>query len=89
MSRDEPSCERLARSSGPGDPGCDEVQRAPVLAEVWTFLDGESTGETYAVLGQHLRACSSCLHQFALEGRMKNLIATRRGADIPPGRSRW
>jgi mycothiol system anti-sigma-R factor len=72
----------------PGDPGHEVLECATVMAEVWTFLDGECTDATRAKLCQHLETCSSCLHQYALEGRIKNLIAAKCGGERPSIRLR-
>jgi mycothiol system anti-sigma-R factor len=73
---------------GVGDSADDAVECASVLAEVWTFLDGECTDETLARLCRHLEVCESCLHHYALEGRIKKLIATKCGGDKAPERFR-
>jgi mycothiol system anti-sigma-R factor len=89
VSRDEHSQQRSEWRNGPGDPGYRLLQCATVLAEVWTFLDGECTDETRAMLCRHLETCSSCLHQYSLQGRIKNLIANRCGGDTAARRLRW
>jgi mycothiol system anti-sigma-R factor len=88
VSRDERSDKGSGRSSGRGDRGFHDVECATVIAEAWTFLDGECTDETRARVCQHLEACSSCLRHYALEGRLKNLIATKCGGDTAPKRPR-
>ena len=60
-----------------------------MIAEAWTFLDGECTDETRARVCQHLEACSRCLHHYVLEGRIKNLIATKCGGNTAPEWLRW
>jgi hypothetical protein len=45
------------------------VECVTVLVDVWTFLDGE---------------CATCLRHYAVEGRIKNLIATKCGGDKAP-----
>jgi mycothiol system anti-sigma-R factor len=89
MSRDGHSHEGAEPSSGQGDPGFHDVECATVIGEAWTFLDGECTDETRARVCQHLEACSRCLRHFALEGRIKNLIATKCGTDKVPEWLRW
>lgn len=84
VNRDERSRGWSERGSGP-----DEVECATVMAAVWIFLDGECPDETHARLCQHLETCSSCLHQYVLQGRIKNLIATRCGGDTMARRVRW
>jgi mycothiol system anti-sigma-R factor len=74
---------------GPGDPGYEAVECAAVIDKTWTFLDGECTDETRARVCQHLEACSRCLRHYALEGRIKNLIATKCGGDNVPEWFRW
>jgi mycothiol system anti-sigma-R factor len=77
------------RCSDPADSGDDAVECATVIAEAWTFLDGECSDENRARVCQHLEACSRCLRHFALEGRIKNLIATKCGGGTAPERLRW
>ena len=68
----------------------DQVECASAIAEVWTFLDGECTDETLARLCEHLRACPGCLRHYALEGRIKKVIATKCGGEKAPERlRRW
>ena len=59
-----------------------------MIATAWTFLDGECTDDTRAWVSQHLGACEGCLSHYALEGRIKNLIATRCKGDAAPERLR-
>lgn len=74
---------------GPAHSGGDAVDCTTVMAEVWTFLDGECGDKVYARVCQHLHACPSCLDNYALDARFKNLIATKCGGDIAPQRRRW
>ena len=83
MGRDERSHER-----GPTDSVNEAVECATVIAKAWTFLDGECTDGTCAWVCQHLQACEGCLSHYALEGRIKNLIATTCGGDTAPERLR-
>jgi anti-sigma factor (TIGR02949 family) len=76
------------RTSGPGDSGCGKLVCASVTSQVWPFLDGECTPEAYSWLCRHLATCENCLDHYALEARIKNLIATRCGGDEAP-RWRW
>jgi anti-sigma factor (TIGR02949 family) len=66
-----------------------DLQCQTVVAQAWTFLDGECTADTYTSLCEHLTACESCLDHYALEGRMKNLIASKCGGDEAPEWLRW
>jgi mycothiol system anti-sigma-R factor len=59
------------------------------MGEVWTFLDGECTDDSRNTLCHHLEAYSSCLAHYALEGRIKNLIANGCGGDTADRRLRW
>lgn len=67
------------------------VECMTVLAEAGTFLDGESNDEVRTRVCEHLAACENCLRHYTLEGRFKNLIATKCGSDEAPGgrKSRW
>lgn len=48
-----------------------------VLAELYTFLDGELTAEARARVEQHLRDCSPCLEAFDFEAEIRKVIASR------------
>jgi mycothiol system anti-sigma-R factor len=61
-----------------------ELDCASVMGEVWSFLDEECTDETYAKLCRHLATCQTCMDQYALQGRVKKLIATKCGGDHAP-----
>jgi mycothiol system anti-sigma-R factor len=86
VSHDEHSNEEPESNCGPSDSRYDELKCAAVIAEVWTFLDGECTPETHQRLCKHLKACSSCRSYYQLEARIKCLIATKCGGDKAPKR---
>ena len=88
LSREERSHEGSEPSSDPASSANEAVECATVIAEAWTFLDGECTDDTRAWVCQHLQACEGCLSHYALEGRIKNLIATTCGGDTAPERLR-
>lgn len=67
----------------------DRVECAVVVGLTWIFLDGECTPATYARLCRHLAGCRDCLDHYALEGRVKNLIATKGGGEKAPKRFKW
>ena len=60
------------------------VERAAVIAEVWTLLDGECTEDTRAKLRQHLDDCPTCLRYYGVEERIKALIATKCSGEKAP-----
>lgn len=64
--------------------GADTCTR--VTGQTWTFLDGECSAAVHARVCRHLEECQSCLDHYALEGRIKHLIATRCGGDVAPER---
>jgi anti-sigma factor (TIGR02949 family) len=76
---------------GPADSAAGEESRAnvecaAVIAEVWMLLDGECTPETRQKLRKHLEECPGCLRRYGLEGRIKELIASKcRGEKAPEG----
>lgn len=67
----------------------DTVECAVAVGLTWTFLDGECTPAMYARLCRHLEGCRGCLDHYALEGRVKNLIATKGGGEKAPKRINW
>ncbi len=67
----------------------DTVECAVVVGLTWTFLDGECAPAMYARLCRHLAGCQGCLDHYALEGRVKNLIATKGGGEKAPKRITW
>jgi mycothiol system anti-sigma-R factor len=67
---------------GPVDPAHPEC--ASVIAEVWTLLDGECTIETRDKLRHHLEECPTCLHQYGVEERVKNMISSKCGGERAP-----
>jgi len=88
LSREERSHEGSEESSDPAGSANEAVECATVIATAWTFLDGECTDDTRAWVSQHLGACEGCLSQYALEARIKNLIATTCKGDAAPERLR-
>jgi mycothiol system anti-sigma-R factor len=84
VSHDEQPGGRDESGCGPDDSGYDVLECAKVMAEVRTFLDGECTDETRVRVCNHLEACENCLRYYTLEGRIKNLIATKCGGDMAP-----
>ncbi|CAN5496424.1 mycothiol system anti-sigma-R factor [soil metagenome] len=67
---------------GPVDPAHPEC--AAVIAEVWTLLDGECTGDTREKLQQHLDECPTCLRHYGVEERIKALVATKCSGERAP-----
>jgi mycothiol system anti-sigma-R factor len=65
-----------------------EIECAAVVADAWTFLDGECAYENYSRLCQHLETCEGCVSYYTLQGRIKNLIATKCRGDTAPDRLR-
>jgi anti-sigma factor (TIGR02949 family) len=89
VSREERSHEGDEQSGDPAGSGNQVVECATVIAQVWRFLDGECTDDTRAWVCEHLQGCEGCLRYYALEGRIKNLIATKCGGDTAPERLKW
>jgi mycothiol system anti-sigma-R factor len=59
-------------------------ERAEVLAEVWTLLDGECSPETRDKLRKHLEDCPPCFQVYGLEERIKGLISTKCSGERAP-----
>lgn len=89
VSREERSHDGSEQSSDSAGSGNEAVECATVIAKAWTFLDGECDDDTRAWVCQHLGACEGCLSQYALERRIKNLIATTCGGGTAPERLKW
>jgi mycothiol system anti-sigma-R factor len=87
------SGEQFGDASEPdgGQPDAEDAETVCtfVIAEVWTFLDGECCEETCAELLRHLQTCRGCRRRYALEARIKRLIATKCGGDKAPAWLRW
>lgn len=65
-----------------GDPH--ETDCREVLAEVYFYLDLESTDERRDLIRHHLDECSPCLREFGIEQEVKALVARCCGGDIAP-----
>jgi len=63
----------------PHDTDCREV-----LAEVYFYLDLESTDERRDLIRHHLDECSPCLREYGIEQEVKALVARCCGGDIAP-----
>jgi mycothiol system anti-sigma-R factor len=63
----------------PHDTDCREV-----LAEVYFYLDLESTDERRDLIRHHLDECSPCLREYGIEQEVKALVARCCGGDLAP-----
>lgn len=63
----------------PHDTDCREV-----LAEVYFYLDLESTDERRDLIRTHLDECSPCLREFGIEQEVKALVARCCGGETAP-----
>lgn len=68
------------------NPKSDAGTCTKVKGQTWIFLDGECSAAVYARVCRHLEQCPNCLEHYALEGRIKHLIATKCGGDVAPER---
>ncbi|MGA8116530.1 MAG: mycothiol system anti-sigma-R factor [Actinocatenispora sp.] len=66
-----------------GDPH--ETDCRDVLAEVYLYLDLESTDERRDLIREHLDECSPCLREFGIEQEVKALVARCCGGEHAPG----
>ena len=67
----------------PHDQDCREV-----LAEVYFYLDLESTDERRDLIRNHLDECSPCLREYGIEQEVKALVARCCGSDRAPAELR-
>ena len=63
----------------PHDTDCREV-----LAEVYFYLDLESTDERRDLIRNHLDECSPCLREYGIEQEVKALVARCCGGETAP-----
>lgn len=64
----------------PHDTDCREV-----LAEVYFYLDLESTDDRRDLIRHHLDECSPCLREYGIEQEVKALVARCCGGETAPG----
>jgi mycothiol system anti-sigma-R factor len=55
-----------------------------VLARVYSYIDGELDGISYAEIRQHLHECGPCLREYGLEEVVKKLVAKHCGHEMVP-----
>ena len=58
-----------------------ETDCREVLAEVYFYLDLESTDERRDLIRHHLDECSPCLREYGIEQEVKALVARCCGGD--------
>ena len=57
---------------------CEEV-----LAELYSYLDGELTDAKRVSIGEHLDECSPCLEAFDFEAELRIVIRSRCRDEVP------
>lgn len=62
----------------------DDLECREILAEIWTYLDGEQTRHSRAVIAQHLEDCAPCLRKYGIEQDVKALVARCCGHEDTP-----
>ena len=62
----------------------DDLDCREILEEVWTFLDGEPTVHSRAVIQGHLDDCTPCLRKYGIEKEVKALVARCCGHEETP-----
>ena len=61
-----------------------EVPCTEVLAQLYSYLDGEMAGASSAQIRQHLDECGPCLREYGLEEAVKRLVhKCCRHEDVP------
>ena len=61
-----------------------ETDCREVLAEVYFYLDLESTDQRRDLIRHHLDECSPCLREYGIEQEVKALVARCCGGDVAP-----
>jgi mycothiol system anti-sigma-R factor len=61
-----------------------EVPCSEVLAQLYTYLDGEIEDAGYAQIREHLDECGPCLREYGLEEVVKRLVAKCCGSEAAP-----
>jgi mycothiol system anti-sigma-R factor len=61
-----------------------ETDCREVLAEVYFYLDLESTDERRDLIRTHLDECSPCLREYGIEQEVKALVARCCGGETAP-----
>ncbi len=61
-----------------------ETPCTEVIAEVYSYLDGELDSVGYAKIRQHLDECGPCLREYGLEEVVKQLVHRYCGSDAAP-----
>jgi len=61
-----------------------ETDCREVLAEVYFYLDLESSDERRDLIRHHLDECSPCLREYGIEQEVKALVARCCGAEKAP-----
>lgn len=59
-----------------------------VLARVYSYIDGELDGISYAEIRQHLEECGPCLREYGLEEVVKKLVHKHCGHEMVPSELR-
>ena len=65
-----------------------ETPCSEVLADLYTYLDGEIDEHTSGDIRQHLDECGPCLREFGLEEVVKRLVHKSCGQEAVPGELR-
>jgi mycothiol system anti-sigma-R factor len=61
-----------------------EIDCEHVLTEIELYLDGELDPSATAELDAHLSTCTPCADRSDFKRRLKGLIASKCGCDVPP-----
>jgi len=61
----------------------DAVDCEQVLAELYTFLDGELTVERRSRIQVHLDDCNPCLEVFDFEAELRQVVRSRCTEEVP------
>jgi mycothiol system anti-sigma-R factor len=61
-----------------------ETDCSEVLAEVYLYLDLETTDERRELIRAHLDECAPCLREYGIEHEVKALVARHCGNDHAP-----
>jgi mycothiol system anti-sigma-R factor len=56
---------------------------AAALDELYTYLDGELTAETRALISSHLSDCNPCLEVFDFEAELRIVVQSKCRDEVP------
>jgi mycothiol system anti-sigma-R factor len=72
---------RESDASAGSTPAISAISHEEVLNRVYSYVDGQMSGEDYENFRQHLDECAPCLREYGLEEAVKRLVQKRIGCE--------